>query len=90
MNILNDNICGQINQSLNEHLAPVNTDCENFVYNSTSFGLNVIITNFIEEIRQMKYKNDLLLKNKEDSYISLTKILDVYYTNKLLLSNVYI
>jgi len=72
-----------MSQTLNQYIAPINTTCENFIYNSTSYGLNVILTNFIEEIRQMKYKNDLLIKNQADFYTSLTNILDVYYSKKV-------
>lgn len=82
INILNENICDQINPSLNQYLAAINTNCENFVYNSTSFGLNVIMTNFIEEIRQMKFKNELLLQKKADTFNSLSKILEIYFSNE--------
>jgi len=81
VNILNKNICDQLGFSLNQYLSPAQMNCQNFIYNSTSFGLNVILTNFIEEIRQMKFKNGLLLNKQSEVYNSLKTILEIYYSN---------
>jgi len=81
LKISNKDLCPQIKNSLNIYLSQVNLTCETFMYNSTTNGLNVLLTNFMEEIRMMKFNFDKnRLKQFED--FEVVKIfVEEYYNN---------
>jgi len=61
--ILYSDICKNAGDLFSNHLIKKNIECGSFLSNSTSYGLDILITNYIEDIRTLKFKFDKIYES---------------------------
>ncbi len=76
--IINDNICSYTDD-LFVNYTQLKLNCVNLDSNSTSYGLNVVITKFIENIRSVKFNYDL--QYQQDQELGFTYNNTLYNTS---------
>lgn len=81
-NIQTNDICYLAGDLFSKNLINKGITCGSFVQNSTTYGLKILLTNYIEEIRYSKYIYDLFIKNRKMKY-------DKFYNNTLYKSVFY-
>lgn len=88
LRISNNALCPQIKNSLNNYLSQVNLTCETFMYNSTTNGLNVLSTNFIEEIRQIKFNFDIKRIKQKENFEVLKVFVEKYFEETIQIGSI--
>jgi hypothetical protein len=68
-NTQRENLCYYTGDLFTNRLSKDGITCETFFANSTAFGLDVLLTDYFEELREIKFKFDLFVKHANPNKI---------------------
>jgi hypothetical protein len=87
-NTINNNLCPLMNDLFDKYLKILGINCDSFSSNTTSYGLNIILTNYIEDIRTIKSIFDTEGNSKEFIFNN-NQLRNLGFTNNYLIKPAY-